>query len=126
MPLISQEAVKLSKGEKAPFVGALVSFDRLEELVKAEQELINVKAISEEKSSLISIKDGKEDAYKELDEVMQKQVSYLKKENAYHLGRIKIMERNSKIHFVFTITGWGAAFVFGGILAGVSYANSNN
>lgn len=51
--VFAQNAVKLNKGDTAPFTGALVKKERLEKLVKAEKSNLTLKDLSIHKDELI-------------------------------------------------------------------------
>jgi len=51
----ANDAIKLNKGDKAPFTGALVKEERLNKLVKAEKKVLILNDISATKDDLIEL-----------------------------------------------------------------------
>ena len=76
----AQNAVKLNKGEVAPFTGALVKPDRLDKLVKAEKAEAVLRDLRTTHESII--KFHKEDAQRQREKLSRAEF----KSNLYNIG----------------------------------------
>lgn len=77
----SQSAVKLNKGDSAPFTGALIKEDRLDKLVKSEKKVIKLEQLTIKQEELNTFYKGRAESVE--NELKKERTKYFFKSIGY-------------------------------------------